>query len=352
MTHPGTISSLRFLDRSRLHPEQELQKMWFREQIHSYGVDVAYFRHDADPSSDPSGFFYDYTYGEKTTMSYWLSAHVVGFMTMENDNIMMTKFGLQTDGDASIFILKEDFTEQFRDLVGSPVLTSFYVNVAGSVTGFLATLSGDLVNPDVSGYFLDQFSVLSGAVSGTTSGTFVRYPKAVNPYVYKWEKYTERAVNGTLRGTFSGTVDESGAGTVSGAVSGNVWYYVEDPGKNNEDNWRIAPQVGDFFRLNFDESNHEEYVITKVHDKDFTDDGMNKLLKRYVWKCGVVRRDPSFEEVVGEVGDDRKEEEWTTTEDERVNGFNEADSNQVFEYDTERVDDIDGINSDQVYGGF
>ena len=74
---------------------------------------------------------------------------------------------------------------------------------------------------------------------------------------------------------------------------------------------------------------------------------MNPLLGKYIWKCDCVRRDPSYEDVEGET-----QEELLTTSKGEQNQWHEDVSNEIFDYDHEPVDDIDGVNSDSVYGDY
>ena len=61
----------------------------------------------------------------------------------------------------------------------------------------------------------------------------------------------------------------------------------------------------------------------------------------------VVRRDPSYEDVASPT----KEEEYTTNK-VQLSNINEDVSDEIFDYENEIVDENDGINSDQVYGGY
>ena len=97
--HPGTINTrndLRYLKRNELQPVQQLQKNYYRELIHSYGVDAVYFRHNIDAFDDDielSAKNYDAIYGEQSNMSYWLSAPIVVFMASMGDTLLMNKLG-------------------------------------------------------------------------------------------------------------------------------------------------------------------------------------------------------------------------------------------------------------------
>ena len=354
MAHPGTITNLRFLKRNNLHSEQDLQKNYFREIIHSYGIDCYYFRHDANFFEQPSAIYVNYVYGEKTTMSYWLSSSMVVYMEMHGDSIILNKFGLETDADGSCFILIDDFTEKYRDIIGTEKQDTFNTIITGNVSAFFSEPSGKIYNIDLDGFTSSHFDFgTSGNFNGIYSGEFIRTPKLYNNYVYKSGSYNTRKTLGTLSGLYSCTVDESGNGFLSGEISGILQYHIEDPGKHGGPNWKIAPQVGDFFRLDFSDENHEEYEITRVYDRNLKSDGLNPLLSKYVWKCDVVRRDPSYESVVGDETTEGHSEEEFTNDRQIVADFDKIVSDQIFDYDKQIVDNIDDkIDLDKVYGDY
>ena len=95
------VEKVRFLKRSNLQGEQDIQRGYFREIIHMYGIDVAYFRKDNTFFATPSGLC-DYTYGEETTATYFLSAPMVVYMQMHGDAFLLSKFGIETAAQASI----------------------------------------------------------------------------------------------------------------------------------------------------------------------------------------------------------------------------------------------------------
>jgi hypothetical protein len=363
MAHPGTISDLRYLQRSRLKNEQELVRNYFREIIHTYGTDASYFRHNFN-DTESSATFLNYTYGERPSLEFLLSAGMIVYLEVVTDNILMNSFGFETNGDAICYIVKDDFTEQFRDLIGDINTDTFTSNFTVNVQNFSGVLNTNIINSDLSGYISGIFDNLtSGVVSGEHiidsnaaysdtyfTGKYARIPVKYSQYMYKSKAYSTRATSGELSGTYYGYIDENGSGIISGSYTGNLSYHIEDLPDNGvmEVKWKIAPQAGDFFRLDFSEENREEYEITKVYDKQLsTSNSMNHLLERYIWRCDVVRRDPSYEFVASVT----EEEEWTQSRKD-ISDLNELISDEIFDYDNEPVDDVDGVNSDNVYGGY
>jgi hypothetical protein len=355
------ITSLRYLKRQRLESEQQLQRGWFRELIHSYGADTTYYRHDATPYEEPSAFNYDYAYGEKANTSFWLSAPIVVFMESMGDAAILNKFGIETDGDMDAFILIDDFTEQFRDTIGTAQGEMFTnVTLTGCLSAGEGIITASFSDGDfkaftsayVSGYTAATISGTSGVVSALWDEPIYRTPKLFHDQIYKSESYDTRRIDGSLSGSWGGTLDVSGTGNVSGVISGSLVYINEDPGKNGGPHWNIAPQVGDFFRLDFHDDNHEEYEITRLIDRNLqSDNGMTHLLDKYVWHMNCVRRDASYENVIGDQLEGIAEEEHTRSKIES-NFRLEDESNEVFNYELSAIDEWDGPDAEDVYGAY
>ncbi len=82
---------------------------------------------------------------------------------------------------------------------------------------------------------------------------------------------------------------------VSGILSGELTYHTLDNIENSP-TWNIAPQVGDYFKLQYGDI-EEEYEITQLFDTVLTNqNGINPLLGKYIFQCSAVRRRPSHEE--------------------------------------------------------
>lgn len=347
---PSPIDEIRYLKRRNLENESLLQKNYFYEIIHHYGIDVDYYRLKLDYYASPSGLYANYTYGESTTSVYEVSAPLVVFMKVDNDSPLLRKFGIETTVNSEIFVMRQDFEEALRDKVGAPASGIFSTLVSGNIVNFSGLLSGEINSGELSGVISANTTVaLTGDISGTYGGSFTRSPVPLNPWIAKPIYYRSREVNGNLSGTLSGSIDASGNGVLSGNVSGYLAYYSVTGAVDGNSNWGIAPQVGDFFRLNeFDTtvSNFEEYEITEVLDKELTNQGLNPHLHRYIWRCSVVRRDPSHETVTGSL-----QEEAFSPNYLNHNTWSEIRSNEIFDY-TNRIDSVDGENSSDIYGKY
>lgn len=133
---------------------------------------------------------------------------------------------------------------------------------------------------------------------------------------------------------------------LSGYVHGSVLFFdIDRMGKYCE---KIRPDVGDIVALDFpDENNREKYEITECVDKQLTQDGLNPLLHKYIWKCKARRYINSHEEGAPESNeaDQRMEEriKYDAVVDEEV-------SESVSKYDY--IDEDAGVKEDAVYGGY
>ena len=345
-----TLSKIRYLKRQNTNNEALLQKGWYDELIQHFGVDVTYFRLRTDYYDSPSGNYSNYTYGETPTSPYSTSADIVVYMNVSDDTPVLRKLGIETSQDAEIFFMKERFTEELRDVIGTPTTGLMNSIVEANISGFSGLLSGELVNSDISGFTSAWTTIPSGVVSANYVGDFNRYPKPLNALLKQSTMYTDRVVDGLVSGVVSGQVDISGNGYVSGGVSGELRYFTPIA-TNGAPHWNIAPQVGDFIRLKeFDEDENVfyEYEITEVLDRDLTPAGLNPHLYKYLWRCTIVRRDSSAEDVVGST-----QEESTTPNYLNSNAWNEIISDdEIFDYKNP-IDKIDDKpNADNVYGGY
>ena len=132
----GPIDEIHYLKRRNLKHESLLQKNYYREIIHHFGVPVDYFRLKLDYFASPSGMYANYTYGESTTSVYEVSAPMYVFMTVEDDSPILRRFGIETTVNAEINMMRQDFEEQFRDIVGIPTSGTFSTLVTADISNF------------------------------------------------------------------------------------------------------------------------------------------------------------------------------------------------------------------------
>lgn len=343
------VSNLRFLQRKSLASEQNLYLEYYRDLIRSYGIDTIYFRKDLSFYDVPSGLC-SYAYGEDSTATYYLSANMVVYAEMLGDSFLLNNFGIETDGDMAVYFTIDDFTRQFQDQLGTPTTANISVPLLANINNFTGALSGVSPSADLSASvsaYLD-FNNTSGNLSGTL--LLNAYENAyVNHRLYEANRYPYgRVINGTLSGGWTAFVNASGSGIASGEVSGLIDYFAPQE-QHTGPGWKVAPQVGDFFRIDFQADNNEEYVISQVSDRDLQNSGISPLLGKFIWKCTCTRRDPSHEVVMNGQGD---QQEPLTASKLDQNDWTEVTSNDIFNYGTTDIDLVDLKNSDEVYGGY
>lgn len=351
------ITNVQYLYQKNLQSEQRLQAGYYRDLINHYGIPCIYFKSNQDFFASPSGEIIDYTYGESPMSKYTVSGAFNVFMNVQEDNPFLRKFGMETSTNAEVYFLQQDFTETFRDLIGTPTTTIFNnITISGNINNLSGTVSGTIIDTgtELSGWTSGSISLpATGNLFTDANFTFARTPLKYNADLYKSGEYDNRVCDGTLSGTLNAITDLSGNGVCSGVISGQLSYFTT-PMLSAGPNWGIAPVVGDFYRLiEFDQNvqNFEEYEISDVQDKSLVPGagGLNPLLRRYLWKCNVVRRDPSHEIIIGNLQKEKFTPELTVE-----NGWHETVSNKIFDYSSQTPDtNVDNmLNANSVYGNY
>jgi len=345
---PAPITQVNYLYRRNLANEQKLQAGYYREVINHYGIPVIYFRYNLDYYNQSlSGTAANYIYGESPTSTYPLSAEMMVFDSFSDDSPMLKRFGIESIAKSEIYFMIDDFTETWRDIIGTPTTGELSSSLIGNIVSYNGIVSGSVINSDISGFVSGNITATSGMFTSGVSLNFIRYPLAYNSDIAEPGYYTQQIVSGAISGIVAGTIDVSGNGILTGDLSGILSYYTA-PSVNHGPHFQIAPQVGDFIRFKeFDENvnNLEEYEITQILDKSLARNGINPLLKRYIWGCVVNRRDPSYETIAG-----TEQSETFTPALSTHNIWIENESNKIFDYTNTAIDSIDGTGSDSVYG--
>ncbi len=383
------ITSLRYQRNENLAPQREIMRGYFREIIHSHGEEALYLKRDIRFFDEALRDKANLVYGEDPTSKYSLAKPMLVYIEQSQDNMFLSHFGFETDGSSTGYIMIDDFYDNFKNDVGVPSQFTFDTGVdvlldtnidrrdgTVIVNGISSTILSGLV---VEGEYLAGFNLkgdrdLEGTItfSGNSMTDLVnerilsKLIRVHNPYIksplFRNDDATfndEFADFGALVGVINSTVDIDGNGTFTVEIdyieSFTYWKNVMEGTANR---WEVAPVIGDIIRLayyeghdneaTFEGKNNEEYEITKVTDNDKTTGGLNPLLDTYVWKCSLVRRDPSHEEVTAT----GQQLEPYTPLNEVQNIFAEAAADNELDYETEVIDEHDGVNSDDIYGGY
>lgn len=366
-----TICSVRYLKQGKsLKPIQEIHKNYLREQISHYGIDVEFFRSEANwfkTSGMQTPPVLNYIYGDSPNAQYYKVADMVIYIEIFNDDVMMSKFGFQTNSEATVHILMDDFTHAFRRLIGYEYTECVNIPVYTPVSRYNGNLSGcTLINNiqylkfekqlnynDFNYYCNNQvYPKSSIEICSTTCDNMTYIANTLKTqYLQDSLSYDNSDqlkcynISGNLN--IPTEIKRYGSGVICGNLTGIITYFKE----YNPDGIIFKPMPGDFFRLSFDSYNHLEYEITQVINQNLTAGGMNPLMARYSWQCTVIRRTPSFETLVGETH--QSEEKLEIPQKERLNNTVEIVSNTIHDYSCRNnyTTDVDSVNCDKSYGG-
>ena len=100
---------LRIQRKSQNENERLLFQNWWKELIDIWGVYVDYFTYDYALSA------HDFFYGEHPTAPFSGPTGMVMMAEFNNDSLMLSKFGIQTDADATYIV----HIQSFRESMGS-----------------------------------------------------------------------------------------------------------------------------------------------------------------------------------------------------------------------------------------
>jgi len=365
------LDEIRFLTRKNLDREQLLQKTYFMEQIRHYGIDVEYYRADQDFFKDNT-VYSDWTMGQAQQLNYSHMEDMVVYTSVDVESTLTSALGIETTLNSEIYIAKQKFTETWRDTIGKLKTGDISETKTFDIINYEVDVAFKHLTDDLEATFdttltIDSQAVVSGSVSGNIPVNYTRIPLKVNPFLYKSPEFTERDINSDeATCTYTANVDVFGNGTIDVTMSGILGYRSSYEDINNQpNNTSLRPIAGDFIRLveyylgekQIDATvNPQEYQITHVSEQELTPNGYNNLLNKYLYKCTIVRREASYEDVVGDI----QEEDAIINliDDQHRDVIIEDNSNDIFDYELEDVDDIDtqenkdGNRINNVFGGF
>ena len=348
----GTINRVRYLKRNDLTEEAAIIGNYYRDIIQSYGVDVRYFKQDTEYPlvMNPSLSSYEnLIYGENDNTSYSMSADMIVFMEVEGDIFQVRREGTIPEDHYTMTFMIDDFSNTFSKYLGGNDEFNTLLNVSGEVSSYTTTISSDFDIENLSGNVYKEFDFTSLPSSGYFQPTVTKYNDfsyniPINPYIVSPTYYLndEPEESSSFIGEYTSSLDASGNGTINTSISGSLLYTTIESLSPYQD--KLKPVVGDFIKLDFPGGdNYEEYEITHVWDRQLTDDGVNPLLHKYVYKCDIIRRVPDHEDVFG---DDTFMEKPT------------SDLKEIMETEqcirAEVSDEIDSYEDevDDVYGGY
>jgi hypothetical protein len=349
------VNTLQYLQKDHIEESQKLQMGYYRDLINQYGIPIKYFKHNTTYLKNFRTDREDYIRGENPHLEFQTSAELMAYVQVDNSIVQLTTFGLQTNDNFKVSFLIPDFEWAHSQWLGEEqTLSGIYQEFSADVSGFNTVLSSEYINSDgwLSGVVSSQESFTeldSGITSGSITCQFTAYDPQliIQPLLYLRNYYDAfKVYQSEFDLYYSSNVDASGNGQVTGYISGDISY-------NKYTNFmdfrkRIIPQVGDVIRIEIADT-FEDLEVTQILDRRPTTDGLNPLLKKYIWQLDCVRREVSHEDMIGE-----HPQEIATPIDiiDKQRGIREYLSDQEFDYNTEDADSRDKMRSDRIYGAY
>ena len=101
------MDKLRYLNKETNLNERQNFSLWWREQINIYGQEVQYYTNNTTISSS------NVLYGEDTSAGFDDAKSLIVLLNLNNDSIILSKWGLIADSDMSGVIHYDDYTTVF-----------------------------------------------------------------------------------------------------------------------------------------------------------------------------------------------------------------------------------------------
>jgi hypothetical protein len=101
------MESLRFFNKQINLNERQNFNGWWKEQINIYGQEVTYYSNGT--TLDASNFLY----GEDPSANFGPGTPLIVLLNLNNDSILLSKFGIVADGDIAGVIHFETYTSIF-----------------------------------------------------------------------------------------------------------------------------------------------------------------------------------------------------------------------------------------------
>ena len=372
-----TTDQIRYLRRKNLEEEARIIGNYYSDIISMHGIDCIYHKMDMSEFNNFKDIIDRNTilkkaYGYDITPDYNVSAEMVTFAEVDADVFNLNKIGYTPNTDINLIFDSVRFACDLAPKVGqfkeypieereiicevpafNPENPSdewpYQIGLDSAETYRCKTLEGQM-RCVLSGY---EIGVEQTVVCDPYEHTKFKLQFPKNNDLYYSLKHTIESddyLETMLFLTF--TVDEIAVGggnfkyVLHGRIHGSVLFFDLDYlGKYME---KIHPMIGDIVEIDFpDENNREKYEITDCFDKQLTQDGINPLLHKYVWKCKARRYINSYEDNAPE----------SNEADERLDERNRYDAvvQEEVAKEVSLYDDINvekGIQEDYAYGGY
>lgn len=385
-------NGIRYIRRRNLEEEARVIGNYYKDIIQQYGIDCRYWKLNTSEFQDfkkniDQNTVLKRAYGYDITPVYDISADMVAYAEIDQDIFNLNKYGYNPNTDINLIFDSTQFACDMAPKVG--VYKEYDIDrrevycevprfdsssISSSIIDGHAVSSA--VSDDVWPYELGlgmaetyTCGILSGKMRCMLSGYeigktctavcdpyehtdfAVTFPANDDLYwslKYKIENddYLETML--FLTYVVNEIQDANGEKryVLSGYTHGSVLFF--DTARLGKYAGTIHPMVGDIVEIDFpDDQNREKYEITECIDKQLTQDGINPLLHKYVWKCKARRHVDSYE----------KENPPVTEEDQKIReqqAYDETVTEEVADevsmYDA--LDKEGNVGEDAVYGGY
>lgn len=339
--------NLRYIKRIQLEEEQKIMSNYYQDIIRSYGIDIIYLKRNNTFST--SGINSDIIYGHKENASYDLSASMISYMEVDSSILAINALGLIPQDELTFYFSINDFAVTFANDVSQYAEYSV-TPISGYLPYSTSAITLKFNSPILSG-------TVSYNTSGEISGTNINivpdqscisnplYSIAINPYLHT-------SFNSLIQGGYAGINlflsfnrgNYKGINRTFYQLSGTVLYSDLELALKHTS--KIRPNVGDIIVIDFPGNEQlEQYEITEVYSrKPTSNDGINPLLGKYIWKCKANRRISSYETGVNsDIMSENATEDFMDTVKKTLH-----DKNSTFK----DIHDYSITDVDDVYGGY
>ena len=332
-----SIDELRYIKRQNLEQEARVVGNYYRDLIRSYGIDCRYWKLNTSEFINFKGIIDENArllraYGCNVNPCYNCSADMITYMEVQTDILQLQKWGLNPSMDVTFYFDSMDFACWLATKCGQlkeyPIEeTDIYCEVPECTSAFVEH-DGEKVwlssyeFPYELGVGWNQFykcDMLSGKFQAILTGydpenLDQEYTMVCDPYehvdfnvkfpvnkdlyrsmkhVIENDDYLETLLYLTykIKKVKVGAAEDGSEQFkfyLVGKLHGSVLFYDTDAlGKYAE---MIHPMVGDVVEIDFpDDKSREKYEITECFDRQISQDGINPLLHKYIWKCKARR---------------------------------------------------------------
>jgi hypothetical protein len=271
-----------------------LLKHQFDQAISNYGIDLTYFRKYNTFFKDDDENHANMIYGEDSTAQFYASGVIRAFVSVDNMAWNFNQIGLEATEQINMYVTIENFEQSFANRIGKIETRHIEVPVTGDTIH--NEITGMINEPEFQAFVYSQFD----DNMSIKHAQIKMLPKEVdNTFYYaRFNNTSIYEISGDLGGRLK--YDSQYPYGVYGLLAGDLSFHGKDNIEGSE-TWQLAPQVGDYFKLDTPTGISEEWEINQVFDRNLTKNGLNPLLGKYVYQMTAVRRVESHEENTDEL---------------------------------------------------